>query len=121
MNLTTINITFLKHIPSNIKVDKTSSWRHHYFDGLNLGELYNFINQIGDDRIYLLIPLFTSSESLSMPTLNLSEPFLVDNQSNVELIIKFIIAQWKSSGFEIKQGTSISLCFKFKRVWFSDK
>jgi hypothetical protein len=52
-----------------------------------------FIKLIGDDKIYLLIPLFASSKSLSSPTLNLSEPFLVDNQSNTRLIIKFIVDQ----------------------------
>jgi hypothetical protein len=35
--------------------------------------------------------------------LNLSEPFLVNNKSNSVLIIKFIMDQWYSSGFEIRK------------------
>ena len=117
MNLTRNQITFLRDIPSNIEVDKSSSWRHHYFDG-SIHELSTFIKLIGVDKIYLLIPVFASSKSLKTASLNLSEPFLVDNQSNPQLIIKFILEQWSSSGFEIKAGVTISFSFKFKRVWF---
>lgn len=118
MNLSTNNISFLKDIESNIKVDMTSGWRYHYFDG-SLSELSSFIKLIGDDKIYLLIPLFASSKSLSNATLNLSEPFLVNNKSNPALIIKFILEQWKSSAFELGEGRRIIFSFKFKRVWFN--
>lgn len=65
-NLTTNQITFLKDVPSDIKVDKTSSWRYNYLDG-SIEELSTFIKLIGDNKIYLLIPLFASSKSLKMP------------------------------------------------------
>jgi len=90
------------------------------FDG-SITELSTFIKLIGDDKIYLLIPLFARSRSLSNATLNLSEPFLVDNKSNSVLIIKFILDQWLSSGFELKQDITITFSFKFKRIWFSYK
>jgi len=101
MNLTRNQITFLKYDSSNINVDKTTGWRHHYFDE-SIHELSTFIKLIGDDKIYLLIPLFAGSKSLKNATLNLSEPFLVDNKSNPELIIKFILEQWLSSSDSIK-------------------
>jgi hypothetical protein len=121
MNLSTTNITFLRNVPSDIKVDMRSGWRPHYFDGLSINEISSFIKLIGDDKIYLLIPLFAGSKSLSKSTLNLSEPFLVNNKSNSDLITKFIIDQWKSSGFNIKQDTLITFSFKFKRVWLTYK
>jgi len=120
MNFPTNKITFLRDVPSNIKVDLTSGWRHHYFDG-SITELSSFIRLIGDGKFYLLIPLFSKSESLKNATLNLSEPFIINNESNPALIINFILEQWKSSGFEIKPGTTISFSLKFKRVWFSYK
>jgi hypothetical protein len=120
MNLTTNQITFLRDVHSSVKVDMTSGWRHHYFDG-SISELSTFIKLIEDDKIYLLIPLFAGSKSLSDATLNLSEPFLVNNKSNPELIAKFIIDQWNSSGFNNKQDIPFTFSFKFKRVWFSDK
>jgi len=120
MNLTTNQITFLRNVPSDIVVDMTSGWRHHYFDG-SISELSLFIKLLEDDKIYLLIPLFGSSKSLSKATLNLSEPFLIDNKSNSALIIKFILEQWNSSGFEIGEGIRITFSFKFKRVWIYEK
>ena len=114
MNLTRNQITFLRDVPSNIEVDKTSGWRHHYFDG-GIHELSTFIKLIGDDKIYLLIPLFAGSKSLKNATLNLSEPFLVDNKSNPKLIIKFILEQWLSSGFEIREGVTITFSFQIQK------
>jgi len=121
MNLTTNQITFLRDVHSSVKVDMTSGWRYHHFDDFTIQELSSFIRIIGDEKIYLLIPLFASSKSLSDATLNLSEPFLVDNESNPALIIKFILDQWNSSGFSRKQDCLITFSFKFKRVWLSYK
>lgn len=109
MNLTTKEITFLKDIHSSIKVDRTSGWRPHYFDGLSISEISSFIKLIGDDKVYLLIPLFAGSKSLSTATLNLSEPFLVNNKSNSVLIVKFIMDQWNSSGFDKNQERGIEI------------
>lgn len=120
MNLPSNQIIFLRDVPSNIKVDMTSGWRYHYFDG-SITELSTFIKLIGDGKIYLLIPLFSNSKSLKNATLNLSEPFFVNNESNPGLIIKFIQEQWESSGFEIKKGSIITFSIKFKRVWLSNK
>lgn len=118
MTITTNQITFLSDIPSSIKVDKRSGWRHHYFDGLNIAEISTFIKLIGDDKLYLLIPLLATSQSLQIATLNLSEPFLVNNKSNPVLIQEFILNQWKSSEFSIKKEIRMTFSFKFKRVWF---
>jgi hypothetical protein len=117
MNLTTKEITFLRYVNSSFKIDMKSGWRHHYFDVLS--EISSFIKLIGDDKIYLIIPFFGSSKSPSNPRLRLSDPFLVNNKSNSLLIVKFIMEQWKSSGFDISEGTIISVSFEFKRVWIN--
>jgi hypothetical protein len=120
MNLTKNQITFLRDVPTDINVNTSSGWRHHYFNG-SIEELSTFIKLIDDNKIYLLIPLFAASPSLRLATLNLSEPFLVNNQSNSALIINFIGKQWISSGFTLTEGTLLTFSFKFKRVWFSYK
>jgi len=108
MKLSRNQITFLSDIHSSINVDKTSGWRQHQFDGLTVYEISSFLKLIGDDKVYLLIPFFVSSNSLSNPRLRLSEPFLVNNKSNSALIIKFIMEQWNSSGFSINETTTIN-------------
>ncbi len=107
MNLSTNQITFLRDVHSSIKVDMTSGWRHHYFDGLSLSEISSWIKLIGDDKVYLLIPFFSSSKSLQIATLNLSESFLVDNKSNPDLVTNFILKQWNSSGFALIKDNNI--------------
>jgi hypothetical protein len=119
--LTTKQITFLSDIPSSINVDKTSGWRCHHLNSINVYDIQSWLKLIGDDKIYLIIPFFSTSESLSKARLRLSEPFLVDNKSNSALIIKFIVEQWNSSGFELKHDIQISFSFKFKRVWLTYK
>nr|UEP17204.1 hypothetical protein [Russula sp.] len=121
MNLTTNNISFLKDIHPSINVDKRSRWRQHYFDGLDIVQISSFIKFIGDDKIYLLIPLFMDSKSLSKPTLNLSEPFLVNNKSNSVLITRFILDQYYSSGFKLKEDIPFIFSIKFKRVWIIEE
>ena len=121
MNLSKNQISFLRDVKSSVKIDMTSGWRHHYFDGLNQFEISRFIKQIGDEKIYLLIPLFATSKSRSDATLNFSEPFLVNNKSNSVLITKFILDQWNTSGFNLNHSTLITFSFKFKRVWYSYK
>lgn len=120
MELTRYNITFLRNVPSDIKIDMSTRWRYHYFNG-SIAELDSYIKLIKDDSIYLLIPIFADSNSITSATLNLSQPFLVDNKSNSVLIINFILAKYKTSIFEIKQGISVTFALKFKRVWFHYK
>jgi hypothetical protein len=45
------------------------------------------------DRIYLVIPMFGTTKNISKPILQLSEAFLLDNKSNPDLIIDFILKQ----------------------------
>lgn len=119
--LTTKQITFLSDIPSSINVDKTSGWRCHHLISINVYDIQSWLKLIGDDKIYLIIPFFGTSESLSKPRLRLSNPFLVTNQSNPVLIINFIEEQWNSSGFNLDNTTTVNFYIEFKRVFLSLK
>lgn len=121
MNLSRTEITFLSDVPSDIDVDKNSGWRFNSFKNLTITEISTFIKSIEDDKTYLIIPLLCGSKSISKATLNLSDPFLINNMSNHHLIIKFIIDQWNSSGFTLKLDTQITFYIKYKRVWLSYK
>jgi hypothetical protein len=121
MNLSTTQISFLKDVQSNLNVDSKSGWRYRFFQEFSIYEISTFIKLIEDDKIYMIIPQFASSKSLSQARLNLCEDFLVNNKSNPMLITKFILEQWNNSGFNINQGNTISFCFKFKRVWLTYK
>lgn len=119
MNLSTTKISFLRDVPSTIIVDSKSGWRYRFFPEFSVYEIRTFIKLIENEKIYMIIPQFASSKSLSQARLNLSEDFLINNNSNPMLITQFILNQWDTSGFNIDQ--SITFCFKFKRVWLKYK
>jgi len=119
MYLSTSKISFLHEVPSHVEVDMSSTWRHHCFESLGINEIATYIKLIGDNKIYLIIPLLASTNSISPAVLNLSKPFLINNNSNPILITHFILDQWKSSGFSINDKTPVTFAFKFKRVWLS--
>ena len=118
MNLSTKNITFLRHVPTDVKVSMRIGWRLHYFEEFSLDVISSFLDSIKDDNTYLLIPKFSTSQSLSIGALEFSEPFLVNKNSNPVLITKFILNQWNSSGFGLKDNHTITFSFKWKKVWF---
>jgi hypothetical protein len=119
MNLSTTKISFLHEVPSHVEVDMSSTWRHHFFDTLGISEIHTYIKLIGDNKIYLIIPLLASTNAISPAVLNLSKPFLINNNSNSILITKFILDQFKNSGFSLNEKTPVTFAFKFKRVWIS--
>jgi len=119
MNLSTTQISFLRDVQSNFNVDSKSGWRYRFIEVFSIYEISTFIKLIEDDKIFMIIPQFSGSKSLSEARLNLSEDFLVNNKSNPVLITKFILDQWNTSGFSINQSTLITFSLRFKRVRFS--
>ena len=121
MNLSQNKITFLKDVPSYLYINKTKRWYYHNFEDLTINQISEFIKLIYDDKIYMIIPMFANSQDISTATLNLSEPFLVNNRSNSRLIIKFIVDQWVSSGFDLKLDTRLHFAIKMKEVTINYK
>jgi hypothetical protein len=93
MNLSTTQISFLRDVQPYINVDSKSGYRYRFFYEFDIFEIAKFIKLIEDDKIFMVIPQFAASKSLSQARLNLSEDFLVNNKSNPMLITKFILNQ----------------------------
>jgi len=115
--LTTKNITFLKDLNPKIKIDSKSGWKYHHSDCLWSGEIWFFIRIIRDDKICLMTPVFINTRS--GVTLNLSNPFLVNNKSNTDLIYNFIMSQWDNSGYYFKAKSISSFAIHYKEVKLS--
>jgi hypothetical protein len=56
-------------------------------------EVHDFIRNIKNDNVYLIIPNISTSRNINDPKLILSLPFLVKRNSNPELITKLILDQ----------------------------
>lgn len=115
--LTRTSITYLRYIPSYIKIDMNSSWNHITFTELSLDSIESYITSIKENRTFLIVPIFSISNSSAM--LNLSSPFLIDKNSNAGLITSFIVNRWNTSGFNTDKN--INFILKTKRVWFEYK
>jgi len=120
MNLSTTKISFLNELPSSVDVDMSSTWRYHSFNNLDVSEINTYIKLIADNKIYLIIPVLAPSYLITTVTLNLSNPFLINNKSNSNLITNFILDQWNNSGFSLNEKTPVTFAFKFKKVWLND-
>jgi len=114
LDLSRTEITFLRDIPSNIKIDMDSGWKFNTFYDFSLIEINTYIKSMEDNETYMIVPVFTTSVTTYSAVLNLSSPFLIDNRSNPLLIIDFIANQWKTSGFT--NELRIIFLFKLKRV-----
>jgi len=117
MELTTKNITFLKDLDPQYKLDLRSGWMYYNFPVsvfISLGEIETFIKSIKSNTIYLITPLLRTS----VVRVSLSSSFLVNNRSNPILIHYFIIQQWRNSGFNINGTKEVTFTIQYKGVWF---
>jgi hypothetical protein len=122
MNFTITTISYLKDLSPKFKIESTTKWRYHYLDQFTTMEVHDFIRNIKNDNVYLIIPNISTSRNINDPKLILSLPFLVKRNSNPELITKLILDQWHSTGFFLESNDrKIEVSFKFKRIWVFEK
>jgi hypothetical protein len=100
-NLTIKNITFLSDINKSYYVDKTEKYYYFRLNNLDVDNINNFIINIKDNQSYLIFPFITTTQNPDDPYLRLSNQFLINNQSNANLISKFLENQWAKSDFDL--------------------
>jgi hypothetical protein len=116
---TQTEINYLKDIQPNYKVELTNKWRYYYFE--RFIDIYDYINTIDNGSTYVIIPMLSYSRELTDVKLILSLPFLINNNSNKELITKFLLDQWKSSVFTVSGAQTLEITFKVKRAYIFRK
>ena len=81
-NLTTkTEITFLDR-----EID-FSNFNYHTFTELNSNEIWRFLYQLEDDKIYAVIPILSKNVTPDEPFIVLSRTFLITNNSNSRVIL----------------------------------
>lgn len=118
--ISTERVTFLVDISKNIEVNKIGKSYYQKMFKINLDRIKIFINNIEDNKIYLINPFISVKCSIDTPYLNLSRQFLLTNKSHPELIFNFLNEQidiWLND-FDIEEinGGHYFLVFKFKYV-----
>lgn len=120
-NYTNTRIDFLYLIDKSISIEK--SGKTHYFKiyEWKVSSIQYFLSFIRDNEVYTVFPFISTSGLIKDPYLRLSEPFLVTNKSNQDLINNFLNDQWFDSAFTVEDETRFNLYFKFQRVTISSK
>ena len=63
MNFTITTISYLKDLSPRFKIESTTKWRYHYLDQFTTIEVHDFIRNIKNDNVYLIIPNISTSRN----------------------------------------------------------
>src|ERR1035438_6760113 len=123
-NLSTKQIDFISNIPKEILIDKKGRALYFRMFGLEINRIGNFIYNINDDDVLLIIPFITVSNNIKDPYINLSPQFLICNNSDPVLIYRFLVELLNTAyeDYNIDYSTlKFNLYFKHKIVKLSHK
>ena len=65
MNFTITTISYLKDLSPKFKIESTTKWRYHYLDQFTTMEVHDFIRNIKNDNVYLIIPNISTSRNIN--------------------------------------------------------
>jgi hypothetical protein len=122
--LCTKQIDFISNIPKEILIDKKGRALYFKMFGLEINKISNFIYNIKDDDVLLIIPFITVSNSIKDPYISLSSQFLICNNSDPILIYKFLVEQLNTAYDDYKmdyKNVNFNLYFKHKTVKISHR
>jgi len=117
-------IDFISNIPKEISIDKRGRALYFRMLGLEINKLGNFICNIPDNEVLLIIPFITVSNTIKDPYICLSAQFLICNNSDPILIYRFLSEQLNTAydDYQINQeNLAFNLYFKHKIVRLTHK
>jgi hypothetical protein len=123
-NLTKKPVDFLSNIPKEIIIDKRGQAFNFRMFGLEINKISNFIYNIPDEKVLLIIPFITVTNTIKDPYICLSSQFLVSNNSDAVLLYRFLSDQLNTAFDDYKidsKNLKYNLYFKHKKVNLSYK
>jgi len=123
-NISTKQIDFLSNIPKEILIDKKGRALYYKMDGLEINRVSNFIYNINEGEVLLIIPFITHSNHIKDPYICLSSQFLLVNKSDPILLYRFLSEQLNIAYEDYKinhEKLVFNMYFKYKKVGLSYK
>lgn len=116
--ITIENISFLYKLDKRIDLNKSGKFNYHTFSELHISEIFKFLTQLEDDKIYAIIPLLSKNATPNEPYIVLSQTFLITNKSNFILITKFISKKLNKALdlYDIDWDNRYKFTFKYKEI-----
>ena len=115
--ISTKNITYLKDLDKRIKLNLYGKFYYWRIYEIRNYKIWNFLNELEDNKVYNLIPLFSANGRPDEPIIVLSQQILVTSNSNSLLINEYIINKIIETQnlYNITELEGV-LIFKYKQV-----
>jgi hypothetical protein len=124
LNLISSNdITMLKDIDNNIKINKIGQFKHFYIPNMEIVGINKFISRLEPDSVYIIIPIISMFAKDNDPIIILSKQILVSNNSSSKVIHEYLDAKLERAMLDfgavnLEGSNYFQLIFKYKKVTF---
>src|ERR1700746_4106452 len=88
--ISTDNISFLCDIDNSIKINKYGQYKYFNIFRNDSDSIINFISNLDDNKIYMIIPLISINKRIDDPYIILSRQILITKNSSTTTIFNFI-------------------------------
>lgn len=116
--ISTKEITYLKDLDKRININKYGKFYYYKFYELNNSKIWSFLNELDDNKKYILIPFISANNRPDEPYIVLSQQILVTNNSNSLLISEYINNKIIDTInlYKINSLENITFLFKYKSI-----
>ena len=119
-NISTTDITFIKDISKQFKIDKTGEFKYFTFYNFESLMIKEFISSLDNNTLYTIIPFISITCKTDDPFLILSNQIIISKHSNYLTIINFLNAKYEDAIDQFmlneKIDNKLSLIFKYKKL-----
>jgi hypothetical protein len=111
-------ITLLKDVSKNIIIYKKGEYKYFQIPLIQFEGIENFLLNLDNDKIYILIPFISPYGNINDPILVLSKKLLITKNSNPRIVLEFLSDQLDKSitDFGFSELNKYYLVFKYKAV-----
>lgn len=88
--ISTKEITYLKDLDKRIKINKFGRYNYWRISEIRNYKIWNFLNELEDNKVYILIPYISANDRRDEPFIVLSQQILITSNSNSLLINDYI-------------------------------
>jgi len=111
-------ITFLKDVSKNIFIYKKGEYKYFQIPLIQFEGIENFLVNLDNDKLFILIPFISPYCNLNDPILVLSKQILITKNSNPRIVLEFLADQLDKAiiDFGFSELNKYYLVFKYKAV-----
>lgn len=116
--ISTKDITLMKDLNDFFSVSPRGKYKYFSTYSYDLQHLYDFLQLLDEDSIYIVIPFISKDGRLNDPSLFLSRQILVTESSSIDVIRTYLFNQWVKADdhFNIGDLDNYKCYLKYRKV-----